>query len=354
MKLPLYSRKRAVPFALLATGAVVFLGTAARPSDQPSAAAKEVLKELKPYQHKIIYESNREGNFDLYLMNADGSHTVNLTNTPDVDEVFPRPSPDGSKICFLADEGKGSAKVRNLYIMNLDGTGRTQIASNAREPCWSPDGTKIAYLKGEFEKFSYSDIASKGLYIYDLKTQTTQPHPNSKLEHLFCVNWAPNGKWFVTTVHGGMGFAHAIVAIEAAGDRVVDLHLDGCRPNLRHDGKRITWGHGDFCVGVADLDLESDTPRATRIHNVVESKDPIETYQATWSPDGRYIAFTRGPKFQGRRLGNLVPENPGVEAPGWNICVADATQQNRWVGLTADGKSCKQPNWVVVREGAAR
>jgi Tol biopolymer transport system component len=340
--------------ALLA-GGLVLLGTAAlsQSQSQQPEASKELLQELKDYPHKIVYESNREGNFELYLMNADGSHPANLTNTPDVDEVFPRPSPDGRKICFVADEGKGDAKVRNLYYMNLDGTGRTKIAGNAREPCWSPDGTKIAYLKGEFEKFSYQDIATKGLFIYDLKTGTTRSHPNPQLEHLFCLNWAPNGKWFVTTVHGGMGFSHAIIAIEAEGERVVDLKLKGCRPNIRPDGKKIAWGHGDFCLGVADLDLDSPTPQATRIHNAVECKEPIETYHVTWSPDGRYLAFTRGPKFQSKRLDSLVPEEPGVEAPGWNVCVADATQQNRWVALTTDGKSCKQPNWVVVRKGAA-
>jgi Tol biopolymer transport system component len=355
MKLLYTNSKRAIRTALviLASGCVLAV-SAGQPLDQPAGASRELLLELKSCRHKIVYESNREGNFELYLMNADGSHPVNLTNTPDVDEVFPRPSPDGRKICFLADEGKGADRVRNLYVMNLDGSDRTKIAGNAREPCWSPDGTKIAFVKGEFDKLSYSDIASKGLYIYDLATGTTRAHPNPNLEHLFCLNWAPNGKWFVTTVHGGMGFSHAIVAIEADGDRVVDLKLDGCRPNIRPDGKLITWGHGDFCVGLADLDLDASPPRATRIRDAIESKDPIETYQVTWSPDGRYLAFTRGPKFEKKRLGGLVPENPGVEAPGWDICVADPAQKNRWVALTGDGKSCKQPNWVLVRENGGR
>jgi Tol biopolymer transport system component len=320
-------------------------------SKGPSA---DLLKELKAYKHKIVYESNREGNFDLYLVNADGSNPVNLTQTPDVDEVYPKPSPDGSKICFVADEGKGASKVRNVYYMNSDGTGRTKVADNAREPCWNPDGTAIAYMKGEFEKFTYSDFATKGLFIYDLKTAETRQHPNKKLLHLYTLNWSPDGKWFVATVHGGMGFQHSILAIEAEGDKVFDLKLEGCRPNLRFDGKKITWGHGDYCAGVADLDLTSPTPKATNIVNVVESKDPVETYHITWSPDGKYITFTRGPKFMGKRLGGLLPEFPGVEAPEWNVCVADANQRDRWVPITTDGKSCKQPSWVAVKEEAAR
>src|SRR5712692_11739174 len=148
-----------------------------RPKEQPKGPSADLLKELKVYKHKIVYETNRDGNFELYLVNADGSNPANLTQTSDVDEVYPKPSPDGSKICFVADEGKGSSKVRNVCYMNADGTGRTKVADNAREPCWSPDGNSIAYMKGEFDKFTYSDFATKGLYIYDLKSKTTRQHP---------------------------------------------------------------------------------------------------------------------------------------------------------------------------------
>jgi hypothetical protein len=87
---------------------------------------------------------------------------------------------------------------------------------------------------------------------------------------------------------------------------------------------------------------------------MVESKNPIETYHITWSPDMKYLTFTRGPKFKTRGLKGLLPEFPGVEAPGWNICVADAQKKNRWVPITSDGKSCKQPSWLAAKEKTAR
>src|SRR5713101_5462740 len=311
-----------------------FLGEA-RSEDKPAAGSKDLLAELKSYRHKIVYESNRDGNFELYLCNADGSNPVNLTNTKDVDELYPKPSPDGSKICFVADEGKGSAKIRNIYTMNSDGTGRVKIADNGREPCWSPDGTKIAYMKGEFEKFTYSDAATKGLFIYDLKTKQTREHVNNKLLHLYTLNWSPDGNWFVATVHGAMGFRHNILAIEANGHKVFDLKLSGCRPNISPDGKKVCWGHGDYCAGVADLDFTGPAPKATNIHNVVESRDPIETYHITWSPDMKYITFTKGPRFKGKSLRGLLPEFPGVEAPGWNVCRSEERRvgkecRSRW------------------------
>src|SRR6266478_554462 len=117
--------------------------------DERATDSQDLLAELKTYRHKLVYETNRDGNWELYLCNADGSNPVNLTRTPDVDELYPKPSPDGTKICFVADEGKGDAKSRNIYFMNSDGTGRTKIAENGREPCWNAEGTQIAYLKGE-------------------------------------------------------------------------------------------------------------------------------------------------------------------------------------------------------------
>jgi Tol biopolymer transport system component len=334
---------------VLATAAAL---SAALGQAQPAAKAPEespgLRAELKTYPHKVVYETNRDGNFDLYICNADGSNPVNLTNTKDVDELYPKPSPDGTRICFVADEGKGDAKIRNVYVMNTDGTGRVKIADNAREPCWSADSKQIAFLKGEFEKFNLTDFATTGLFIYDLQTAKTRKHVNDNIKHLYTLNWSPDGKWFVATVHGAMGFSHNIIAIEADGKGVYDLKLDGCRPNISPDGKKIAWGHGDYCAGVAELDLANPIPRAIDITDVVESKDPIETYHVTWSPDMKYLTFTKGPKFKGRSLKGMLPEFPGVEAPGWNVCVADARQRNRWVALTLDGKSCKQPSFILA------
>jgi TolB protein len=334
---------------LVAAAAYCLLYAKAGPTDQSEESSPDLLAELKSYAHKIVFETNRDGNWELYLMNADGSDSVNLTRTPDVDELYPRPSPDGSKICFVADEGKGKDKIRNIYYINSNGTGRTKVAENGREPCWSPDGNSVAYMAGEFKHFTFSDFATKGLFIYDLKTGHTRQHPNRKLHHLYTLNWSPDGKWFVATVHGGMGFSHGILAFEADGDKVYDLGLHGCRPNIRPDGRKITWGNGDFCAGVADLDLLSPTPKATNIHNVVESADPIETYHVVWSPDGKYLVYTRGPKDKKPRLGDVLPEFPGVNARGWNICVADAGEHNRWTLITHDGMSNKQPGWVAVK-----
>ena len=326
------------------------------PSPEPTPAAlpqgnpEELVQQLKGYRHKLVTEGNRDGNWDLWLVSPDGSAPVNLTKTPDVDEVYPKVSPDGTKIVFCADEGKGEEKVRNLYVMDLDGGKRTKIADNSREPCWSGDGKKIAFLRGELDKFTYSDFATKGIFTYDLATGQVRQHPNKKIEHLYTLNWTPDGKWFIATIHGGMGFKHGILALEAEGEGVYDLNLSGCRPDISPDGKQIAWGHGDYAIGIADIELpDTGAPKATNVRNIVESKDPMETYHVDWSPDGKFVAFSFGPKVKGKSLKGLLPEFPGVEAPGWNVTVADVTKKNTYVQVTTDGKSCKEPDWVFVK-----
>ena len=58
--------------------------------------------------------------------------------------------------------------------------------------------------------------------------------------------------------------------------------------------------------------------------------------------------------LEGKNLKGLLPEFPGVEAPGWNICVADAAKMNRWVQITLDGKSNKEPDWMFTGQSAGQ
>jgi len=291
---------------------------------------------------KIVYETFREtdgkGNWELYLVDADGANPTNLTRTGDVDEMYPHASPDGTKVCFVADEGTGRNKVRNVYYMNLDGTGRVKVADNARQPCWSADSQTIAYLKAEYERYTTRDFATKELIFYDLKTAGHTPHPNKDLHHLYNICWSPDGNWFAATVHGGMGYKHAILAFEAQGTAVYDLTkygVTGCRPDLCFDGTKVTWGKTDWDLCVATIDLTTPAPEVTQVNRFVKCDKKYEVYHTDFSPDGRYITFSYGLK---------AGEQVGSKAPGWNICVSDL--QGKWVQITTDGHHCKEPDWV--------
>ncbi len=307
----------------------------------------EFRAELKKVPFKIVYETYRENNWELYQVNADGSEPVNLTKTPDANELYPHVSPDGTKVSFITDEGKGDATVRSVWFMNLDGTGRTLVAKGGREPCWTGDGSGIVYLKSEFDKFTPLDYATKGIFIYDLKTGTHKEHPNQGIHHLYNISSSPDDKWFVSTVHAGMGFKHAILAIEANGMKVFDLHLPGCRPDFSADGKRIAWGASDWALRVADIDFSGPEPKVSNARDVATSREPMKIYHIDWSPDGKYFAFSRGPAH--KKLG-FAPEMIGIKAQDWNICVGDTSQKDRWIQITSDGLCNKEPDWAPLRK----
>jgi Tol biopolymer transport system component len=313
------------------------------------APSRSLALDLLHYPHRIVFESRRDGNGEIYRMDADGTNLVNLTNSPDIDECYPKASPDGSRICYVADENPAGRRRRSLWVMNADGKDRRKIADHGREPCWSADGTRIAFVKNEFDADLQVDFATRGLYIADLATGAVREHSNGELRHLYTLNWTNDGKWFIATVHGAMGFTHNVIAVEADGPRIVDLGLDGCRPDVSPDGTRIAWGRTDFTLAVGDLEIGPAGPSVSNVRSVVESLEPIETYHVDWSPDGRYISFSYGPKSRDKSLKGLLPEFPGVEARGWNIGVADASGKNVWTPLTTDGRSNKEPDWLPER-----
>jgi Tol biopolymer transport system component len=301
--------------------------------------------DLAAVPYKILFETYRvtdgKRNWELYRMNADGSDPVNLTRTPDLDEMYPHASPDGTKICFVVDERTARGKVRNVYYMNIDGTGRVKVADNARQPCWSPDGTKIAYLKGEYERYSTREYATSELCIYDLQTRRYRPHPNRDLHHMYAICWSPDGNWFLGVVHGGMGYSDTILAFDANGPRVFDLErwgVRGCRPDLSLDGKRMTWGETDWDLCVGDIDLTSGEPIVSNVHKIVTCLRSAKVYHVDFSPDGKYIAFSYGPAEGGQQVGGF--------AKGWNICVTDLS--GKWVKITTDGNHNKEPDWVPI------
>lgn len=86
------------------------------------------------------------GNSEVFIANRDGSEAYNLSNHPAYDG-WPAWSPDGNKIAFASDrERKDNWQI---YVINLDGSGLTRLTefdaqgAEFAKPQWSPDGKKI-------------------------------------------------------------------------------------------------------------------------------------------------------------------------------------------------------------------
>jgi len=126
---------------------------------------------------KIAFASDRDGNNEIYVMNADGSNQTNLTNNPAWDNE-PCFSPDGTKIAFksYSDEIFGISKI---YVMNADGSNQTRLTNNlGREPCFSPDGTKIAF-------------ASNPNGIFEIYVMNADGSNQTRLTNNWVIDWEP-------------------------------------------------------------------------------------------------------------------------------------------------------------------
>jgi tricorn protease-like protein len=84
--------------------------------------AGQLAAATKVVNAKIAFNSNRDGNEEIYVMNADGTGQTRLTNDA-ASDFLPAWSPDGSKIAF----NKGF----DIFVMNADGSAQTRLTSSA-------------------------------------------------------------------------------------------------------------------------------------------------------------------------------------------------------------------------------
>jgi hypothetical protein len=96
-----------------------------------------------PDGERILFNSDRDGNSEIYVMDADGSDPTNLTGNP-ASDFYADWSPDGTVIAFTSDRN-GSGQI---YVMRADGSEPTALTDHPAgngAPAWSPDGTRIVF-----------------------------------------------------------------------------------------------------------------------------------------------------------------------------------------------------------------
>ncbi|MCP4542201.1 MAG: hypothetical protein GY832_34190 [Chloroflexi bacterium] len=114
------------------------------PQQLTDNSAHDALPRWSPDKEKILFQSERDGNWDIYVMNADGSEQQRLTHS-DAGDEYPSWSPDGTEIIFSSNRDGNY----ELYVLNVAAGGTPQRLTNNDtgefQAAWSPDGTRIAF-----------------------------------------------------------------------------------------------------------------------------------------------------------------------------------------------------------------
>ena len=282
-------------------------------------------------QAQITFQSDRDGNWEIYVMDADGDNQRNLTNNPS-DDTHPSWSPDGKRIVFCSDRDGHAHFIPGLftseiYVMDADGGNQQNLTNDPkadRSPSWSPDGEQIVFASrrdGDDEIFLMD--ADGG----NLQNLTNNHHDD------YSPSWSPDGKRIIFGARrpghfeNDFGMTEEIYVMDADGDneqRLTENRNNDWDPSWSPDGKRIAFA-SDRKGDLQSFDIyvmEADGGNQQKlVNNRGWDSSP------SWSPDSKRIAFTS------ERAGN------------YEIYVMDADGTNQQ-NLSNNRHSDVSPAWL--------
>ena len=247
-------------------------------------------------QARIAFASDRDGNWEIYVMDVNGGNPRNLTNDPS-DDRDPSWSPDGKRIVFFSNrdghviDGRPTSEI---YVMDADG-GNPQNLTNDRNddrfPSWSPDGKRIAFVSDRDGPPRYFDIYVMDADGGNLQRLTSDPRDDRN------PSWSPDGERIVFGArregHFETKFAvtYEIYVMDADGgnqQRLTENRKNDWGPSWSPNGKRITFASdrkGDL-VNIEIYVMDADGSNPQRL-----TENRVYDWQPSWSPDGERIAF---------------------------------------------------------------
>ena len=149
-----------------------------------------------PATPKILFSSSQDGNWEVYMMNPDGSEQVNLTQHP-ADDRGAAWSPTGEQILFASDRRR--KHVLDLYLMDADGANvrrvfKKKVDGSRINPAWSPNGKRFAYNYRDFDRGEY------GFYLGTLGEEDVDPLPYGG-----SAAWSPDGSEIACSISHQFG-----------------------------------------------------------------------------------------------------------------------------------------------------
>ena len=292
--------QRFAPWAITASTLVVALlvlgigyhyfnrfGLSSDSEDSPTATA--------PKTGKVAFTSNRDGNWDIWTMNSDGSNPVNLTRDTAID-LHPAWSPSGEQILFVSfrEEGKESS----LYLMDADGNNITKVLDNwysRSDATWSPDGKRIASVRDGV------------LYIITLDDKSVVPVAETGFGSVGDPAWSPDGKEIAFIYFWRkQGYELRLLDVQTLKQKVVlgqlERYPQKSYPTWSPDGNQIAFVLHKSRTILNFVDAANWQDEETiyvinrdggNLRQLVSEKGP-DALHPTWSPHGDEIIYQQG------------------------------------------------------------
>ncbi len=185
-----------------------------------------------PNGRQIVFQSERDGNWEVYVMDTNGGNEKNLTQHPAIDGS-PTWSPNGVYIAFTSNrDGK-----LNIYVMDADGGSVKQLThlEFAADPKWSPDGSQIAFDGVVNQRQQVYAVNADGTNLW----QVSEPIAGAVM---LCEGWSPDGKQILygAAMGGLVTDATVLIATLDIAKRKTVKHEQVPLPQM--DLARTAWG----------------------------------------------------------------------------------------------------------------
>lgn len=230
-------------------------------------------------QGRIAFCSRGGDDFDIYIMDPDGSDVQQITDD-DAHDLYPAWSPDGESIFFAQLKPDGQSLISSLHVMAADGSDARQLVDQTWQQVGSivlaPDGTRLAFGAGSVDDIALYLVNDDGSGLSRL-TQIAA-HGSD-----WSPAWSPDGSQIVFV---GPEERYQLSLVDVASGAVTTLDIDWANlytPVWEPGGERLAYASSDgFFIITPGAD---GTP--------VEEVAYGEPYLLGWSPDGAAIAAMR-------------------------------------------------------------